>query len=154
MSIEKFGTYQKCIIFGIVTRVGEFKEIGYDNLYHIDFTLKTTEYYTPKKEPGVIKEFVKWHQCRAYGKMAEIINNNNIELGDLIKIEGPFDYSRNTDISASVNQYVSINVHRFNLILKNAVSENGNTILQQSSEIEDDEIFDFQPIEIENDDLQ
>ena len=93
----KYGTFQKSIVFGIVTKVGEFKTIGQDHTPHIDFTVKTVEYYKPKNDPNSLKEFTKWHQCRAFGKMAEHVDSHNLELGDLVRVEGPFDYSRATD---------------------------------------------------------
>jgi|SRR5690606_29248572 len=143
----KYGTYQKTIVFGIVTKVGELKTIGQDRIPHFDFTVKTVEYYKPKNDPTTLKEFIKWHNCRSFGKMAEFIEAQNIEVGDLIKVDGSFDYSRAADISAAVNQFVTIKVGSFNMILKQA------EIMTTAQQDEDslinsfDSEFDFEPIE-------
>lgn len=143
----KYGTYQKSIVFGIITKVGVLNTIGQDNTPHIDFTVKTVEYYRPKSDPSILKEFTKWHQCRAFGKMAEYVDTLNIESGDLVKVEGPFDYSRATDISSAVNQFVTIKVSSINIILKDAESSVKDTISSNDEEIEDNEdVFDFEPL--------
>jgi len=143
----KYGTYQKSIVFGIVTKVGEFKTIGQDHTPHIDFTVRTVEYYKPKNDPTVLKEFTKWHQCRAFGKMAEYVESMQLEQGDLVKVEGPFDYSRSTDLSTMINQFVTIKVGTIHMILKDAESSVSENIPEEEESIGIENQFDYEPIE-------
>jgi len=143
--IYKYGTYQKAIVFGIVTKVGGLGTIGKDDTPHIDFTVKTVEYYTSKNDPTVLKEFTKWHQCRAFGKVARHVDVLGISRGDLVKVDGSFDYGRATDLSSAVNQFVTIKVSSFNLILKNAEETVSDVVEEQDEEVNPQ--FDFEPIE-------
>jgi len=142
----KYGTYLKAIVFGIVTKVGELRAIGRDATPHIDFTVKTVEYYKAKNAHSVLKEFTKWHQCRAFGKMAQHIDSMGISRGDLVKVDGSFDYARATDMSSAINQSVTIKVSSFNLILENAERDVSEFVEEQEDGIEPQ--FDFEPIEI------
>jgi len=143
--IYKYGTYQKTIVFGIVTKVGEFRTVGKDDTPHIDFTVKTVEYYASKNDPTVLKEFTKWHQCQAFGKMAQHIDSLGISRGDLVKVDGAFDYSRAADMPETVNQFVTIKVSSFNLILENAEQAVSESVEEQGQDF--DPQGDLEPIE-------
>jgi len=132
--IYKYGTYQKTIVFGIVTKMGEFRTIGKDNTPHIDFTVKTVEYYAPKDDPTVLKEFAKWHQCREFGKMAQHIDSLGISRGDLVKVDGAFDYGMATDMSSAVHRFVTIKVSSFNLIQENAEQDVSEFVEEQGED--------------------
>ena len=153
--LYKYGTFQRSTIYGIVTKVGQFNTIGQDKTPHIEFTVKTVEYYKPKNDPTVLKEFVKWHQCRAFGRMAEMVDSFAIEPGDLVRVEGPFDYGRAADISSAINQFVTIKVSLFNILLKNAEEKVTDNIYNQNddSEVVNSD-FDFVPLPEDTTDVQ
>lgn len=100
------------------------------------FSLATTEKWTDKQS-GEKREATEWHNCVAFGKVAEIINQY-VEKGHLVFVQGKLQTRKWQDKEGKDRYTTEVNVRDVKL-LPNA--RGGASVSEPTAEIGEDDAF-------------
>lgn len=105
-------SYSKTVLLGNVGQDPTIKTTQ-DGTCIAKFSLATTEKY--KNRSGEMVEDVSWHNCSAFGKLAEIIGEY-VKKGDPLFIEGRLRYSKSTGQDGVEKYWTEIKIDEMRML--------------------------------------
>jgi len=126
----------KVILLGNVGQEPEVKHLVGGNVL-AKFSLATSESY--KNKQGEKVENTEWHNCQAWGKQAEVIEQY-VKKGDKLYIEGKIKTDKYEDQEGNKKFFFSIHVLSFTMLGGNQSVERAETPKKQYNESEEENL--------------